>query len=247
MVIPTYNEKDALPLILDRVRSAVPNAEILVVDDKSPDGTGEIAQLRSETDDHIHVMHRLGKEGLGAAYLAGFAWGLQNGFDVLVEMDADGSHQPEELPKLLAALDTADLVLGSRWVEGGGTRNWSKGREILSRGGNTYTRIMLGIKIFDSTGGYRVFRANTLRALDLNEVASQGYCFQVDLAWRAKQRGFRVVEVPITFVEREVGTSKMSRRIVTEALWRVTVWGIQSRVRNTAGLVTGRGKSSDVH
>lgn len=247
VVIPTYNEKDALPLILDRVRSAVPNAEILVVDDKSPDGTGEIAQLRSETDDHIHVMHRLGKEGLGAAYLAGFAWGLQNGFDVLVEMDADGSHQPEELPKLLAALDTADLVLGSRWVEGGGTRNWSKGREILSRGGNTYTRIMLGIKIFDSTGGYRVFRANTLRALDLNEVASQGYCFQVDLAWRAKQRGFRVVEVPITFVEREVGTSKMSRKIVTEALWRVTVWGIQSRVRNTASLVTGQGKSPDVH
>lgn len=243
VVIPTYNEKDALPLILDRVRSAVPNAEILVVDDKSPDGTGRIAQLRSEADEHIHVMHRLGKDGLGAAYLAGFAWGLQNGFDVLVEMDADGSHQPEELPTLLSALESADLVLGSRWVLGGGTQNWSRGREVLSRGGNTYTRFMLGIDICDSTGGYRAFRANTLRSLNLNEVASQGYCFQVDLAWRAKQRGLVVREVPITFVEREVGNSKMSRKIVTEALWRVTVWGIQNRARNTASLLTGRRKS----
>lgn len=231
VIVPTYNEIEALPIILDRIRDSVPEAEILVVDDNSPDGTGELAQQRSDTDSHIHVMHRLGKDGLGAAYLAGFAWGLQNGFDVLVEMDADGSHQPEQLPTLLSALSNADLVLGSRWVQGGGTQNWSRGREVLSRGGNTYTRLMLGIDIFDATGGYRAFRSTTLRALDLNEVASQGYCFQVDLAWRAKQKGLTVVEVPITFVEREIGTSKMSRKIVTEALWRVTVWGAERKVR----------------
>lgn len=243
VVIPTYNEKDALPTILDRVRKSVPCAEILVVDDRSPDGTGEIAQKRSEIDRQIHVMHRLGKGGLGAAYLAGFAWGLQNGFEVLVEMDADGSHQPEELPKLLKELESSDVVLGSRWIEGGGTQNWSKGREALSRGGNRYARFMLAMNIYDSTGGYRAFKATTLRSLDLNEVASQGYCFQVDLAWRAMQRGFTLKEVPITFVEREVGTSKMSRRIVTEALWRVTLWGIQSRTRNLTNIVTGRKES----
>ncbi|MCF8530553.1 MAG: polyprenol monophosphomannose synthase [Candidatus Nanopelagicales bacterium] len=236
VIIPTYNEMDALPRILDRVRASVPLAEILVVDDNSPDGTGDLAHQRSESDPQVHVMHRLGKDGLGAAYLSGFAWGLQNGFDVIVEMDADGSHQPEQLPALLDALCDADLVLGSRWVAGGGTQNWSKGREVLSRGGNTYTRVMLGIDIHDATGGYRAFRATTLRALDLNEVASQGYCFQVDLAWRATQRGLRVTEVPITFVEREVGTSKMSRKIVTEALWRVTVWGTQRRLRQVGSL-----------
>ena len=175
-------------------------------------------------------MHRLGKEGLGAAYLAGFSWALQNSFDVVVEMDADGSHQPEQLPRLLAALRGADLVLGSRWIAGGGTENWSKGREILSRGGNFYTRTMLGVPLHDATGGYRAFRADTLRKLDLHDVASQGYCFQVDLAWRAVQRGLVVTEVPITFVERAAGTSKMSQRIVVEALWRVTVWGFDDRV-----------------
>lgn len=230
VIIPTYNELESLPIILGRVRKSVPHAEILIVDDNSPDGTGELADSLSAADNNIHVMHRLSKDGLGAAYLSGFAWGLQQGFDVLVEMDADGSHQPEQLPQLLEALVNADLVLGSRWVDGGGTENWSRGREILSRGGNTYTRIMLGIDIHDSTGGYRAFRAETLRKLDLSQVASQGYCFQVDLAWRASQRGMVVKEVPITFVERQVGTSKMSRRIVTEALWRVTVWGAKRRL-----------------
>jgi dolichol-phosphate mannosyltransferase len=230
VIIPTYNELQSLPIILGRVRMSVPNAEILIVDDSSPDGTGELADSLSAADHHIHVMHRLSKDGLGAAYLSGFAWGLQQGFDVIVEMDADGSHQPEQLPQLLEALVNADLVLGSRWVDGGGTENWSRGREILSRGGNTYTRVMLGIDINDATGGYRVFRAETLRNLDLAEVSSQGYCFQVDLAWRASQRGMVIKEVPITFVEREVGTSKMSRRIVTEALWRVTVWGAERRL-----------------
>jgi dolichol-phosphate mannosyltransferase len=240
VVIPTFNEIDSLPVILKRVRAAVPEAEILVVDDNSPDGTGDIAQALSETDDHIHVMHRLGKDGLGAAYLSGFAWGLQNSFDVLVEMDADGSHQPEQLPEILNALVDCDLVLGSRWVDGGGTQNWSRSREVLSRGGNTYTRFMLGLDIYDSTGGYRAFKADTLRSLDLNEVASQGYCFQVDLAWRAAQRGLIIREVPITFVEREIGVSKMSRRIVTEALWRVTLWGIGRRSRQIQGFFRGR-------
>jgi dolichol-phosphate mannosyltransferase len=243
VIIPTYNEREALPRILERVRASVPEAEILVVDDNSPDGTGEIAQQWHETDQQIHVMHRLAKNGLGAAYLSGFAWGLQNGFDVLVEMDADGSHQPEQLPNLLEALKTADLVLGSRWIDGGGTENWSKGREVLSRGGNTYTRLMLGINIFDATGGYRAFKADTLRALDLNEVASQGYCFQVDLAWRAQQRGLVITEVPITFVEREIGTSKMSQKIVTEALWRVTVWGAQRKINQAKRLLNTRSRT----
>ena len=231
VIIPTYNELDALPLILSRVQNSVPTVEILIVDDNSPDGTGGIADQWVSENPGIHVMHRLGKGGLGAAYLAGFAWGLQQGFDVLVEMDADGSHQPEQLPSLLAALEYSDLVLGSRWVKGGGTENWSKNRELLSKGGNYYTKVMLGIDIDDSTGGYRAFKASVLRSLDLHEVASQGYCFQVDLAWRAKQRGFVVTEVPITFVEREVGSSKMSRKIVTEALWRVTVWGVDRRAK----------------
>ncbi|MEI8260104.1 MAG: polyprenol monophosphomannose synthase, partial [Actinomycetes bacterium] len=219
VIIPTYNERDALPLIIARVRASVPEADILVADDNSPDGTGAIADQLAAGDDHVKVMHRLGKEGLGAAYLAGFAWALQEGYDVVCEMDADGSHQPEQLPRLLEALHTSDLVLGSRWVAGGATENWPKSRQMISRGGSFYTRVMLGVPLRDVTGGYRAFRADTLRALDLHEVASQGYCFQIDLAWRALQRGLRVTEVPITFVERTVGSSKMSRKIVVEALW----------------------------
>ena len=230
VIVPTYNEKTTLPSILERIRGAVPHADVLIVDDNSPDGTGRIADEWASQDQSIHVMHRLGKEGLGAAYLSGFAWGLQQGFDILVEMDADGSHQPEQLPTLLAALDGADVVLGSRWIAGGGTVNWPTSRQLLSKGGNAYTRAMLGVPIYDATGGYRVFRASTLRQLDLHEVASQGYCFQVDLAWRAVRRGLVVREVPITFVERTSGTSKMSQKIVVEALWRVTVWGIDERI-----------------
>ena len=230
VIIPTFNERESLAAIVGRVRSSVPEVEILIIDDNSPDGTGAIADELAAAEPKVQVMHRLGKEGLGAAYLAGFSWALQNSFDVVVEMDADGSHQPEQLPRLLAALRGADLVLGSRWIAGGGTENWSKGREILSRGGNFYTRTMLGVPLHDATGGYRAFRADTLRKLDLHDVASQGYCFQVDLAWRAVQRGLVVTEVPITFVERAAGTSKMSQRIVFEALWRVTVWGFDDRV-----------------
>ncbi len=240
VIVPTYNERDALPLIVERIRAAVPEADILVADDNSPDGTGAIADSLAEADGHVQVMHRHGKEGLGAAYIAGFTWGLQNGYDVLVEMDADGSHQPEQLPRLLDALRGADLVLGSRWIAGGGTENWSRGREVLSRGGNVYTRVMLGVPIHDATGGYRAFRADTLRRLDLHTVASQGYCFQVDLAWRTVQRGMTVKEVPITFVERSVGDSKMSKAIVAEALLRVTQWGAQERAKSLKRLLAGK-------
>ena len=230
VIIPTYNEAENIEPIVGRVRSATPEVDILIADDNSPDGTGQIADRLATADDHVHVLHREGKQGLGAAYLAGFAWGTEREYDVLVEMDADGSHQPEELPRLLHALADADLVLGSRWVPGGRVRNWPRSREILSRGGNTYTRLALGIPLRDVTGGYRAFRRSTLKGIDLHAVASQGYCFQVDLAWRALQRGFRVVEIPITFVERERGASKMSREIVAEALWRVTVWGARHRL-----------------
>lgn len=235
VIIPTYNEADNLPVIVGRVRSAVPQADILVADDNSPDGTGAIADRLSRSDDHVHVLHRAGKEGLGKAYLAGFDWGLARGYDVLVEMDADGSHQPEELPRLLDALRHADLVLGSRWVPGGSVVNWPTSRKALSRGGSLYTRIALGIRTRDATGGYRAFRAETLRDLDLGTVESNGYCFQVDLLWRALQRGKVVREVPITFVEREVGTSKMSQRIVVEALTKVGAWGARERWRQIAG------------
>ncbi len=244
VIIPTFNELSTLPVIVRRVRTSVPAAHILIADDNSPDGTGRLADELAADDGNVHVMHRLGKEGLGAAYLAGFAWALQAGYDVVVEMDADGSHQPEQLPRLLDALRGADLVLGSRWVPGGRTENWPKSRQLISRGGTAYTRVMLGVPIHDATGGYRAFRAQTLRKLDLHEVASQGYCFQIDLAWRAVQRGMRVVEVPITFVERTSGTSKMSRRIVAEALWRVTVWGVDDKVTRVRRRASARRSSS---
>lgn len=236
VIIPTYNEAENVVPIVRRVRAAVPEAEILVADDNSPDGTGKLADELSAADAAVHVMHRKGKEGLGAAYLAGFRWGIDHGFDVLVEMDADGSHQPEELPRLLTALKSADLVLGSRWIPGGRVVNWPKSREYISRGGSTYSRLMLGVTLRDVTGGYRAFRKETLLGLGMDDVASAGYCFQVDLAWRAVKAGFHVIEVPITFVERERGDSKMSRNIVAEAFLRVTAWGVSSR----AGQLTGR-------
>ncbi|MEU9128222.1 polyprenol monophosphomannose synthase [Kitasatospora sp. NPDC048540] len=230
VIIPTYNEAENVERIVSRVREAVPEVHVLVADDNSPDGTGELADKMAAEDGNVHVMHRKGKEGLGAAYLAGFDWGIDHGYDVLVEMDADGSHQPEELHRLLTALRGADLVLGSRWVPGGAVVNWPKSRLMLSRGGSLYSRLMLDVPIKDVTGGYRAFRKETLLGLGMDQVASQGYCFQVDLAWRAIKSGFKVAEVPITFVEREHGASKMSRNIVVEALWRVTAWGVKARV-----------------
>ncbi|TAK69677.1 MAG: polyprenol monophosphomannose synthase [Actinomycetota bacterium] len=232
VVIPTYDERDSLDPILDRVRDALPDGDVLVVDDNSPDGTGALADQRAASDERIHVLHRPSKQGLGAAYLDGFGWALDHGYDVIVEMDADGSHPADRLPALVDALRTADLALGSRYVPGGRVENWSKVREVISRGGNLYTRVALGLPLQDATGGFRAFRASTLKALDLGTVASQGYCFQVDLARRALARGLTVVEVPITFVERAAGTSKMSRQILVEALWRVTVWGAQERLES---------------
>lgn len=235
VIIPTYNESESLPGVIARVRTCVPDADILVADDNSPDGTGRIADAIAMLDPHVQVLHRPGKEGLGKAYLAGFGWGLERGYDVLVEMDADGSHRPEELPRLLAEIEHADVVLGSRWVPGGSVVNWPASRRILSRGGSLYTRLALGIPTRDATGGYRAYRASALRALDLATVDSNGYCFQIDLLWRALQRGMVVREVPITFVEREAGTSKMSGRIVREALVNVARWGVAHRVRQVSG------------
>ncbi|BFV57688.1 polyprenol monophosphomannose synthase [Kitasatospora sp. CMC57] len=235
VIIPTYNEAENVELITARVRAAVPEAHVLVADDNSPDGTGDLADKLAAADDHVHVLHRRGKEGLGAAYLAGFRWGLDQGYQVLVEMDADGSHRPEELPRLLTALRTADLVLGSRWVPGGEVVNWPRSRLLLSRGGSLYSRLMLDVPIRDVTGGYRAFRRETLEGLGMDQVASAGYCFQVDLAWRTVKAGFKVAEVPITFVERELGASKMSRSIVVEALWRVTAWGLTARLDKLRG------------
>jgi len=231
VVIPTYNEADNIRMITDRVRAAVPVVDILVADDNSPDGTGGIADELALSDDHIFVLHRAGKEGLGAAYKAGFAWAKDKGYDAVVEMDADGSHAPEELHTLLDALRDNDAVLGTRYIPGGSVHNWPVHRLLLSRGGNIYIRMALGMPFRDATGGYRAYRMKTLDAIDIESVSSQGYCFQVDLAWRAYQRGDRVVEVPIRFTERERGASKMSSSIVREALWRVTVWGVQARTK----------------
>ncbi|HXP57140.1 MAG TPA: polyprenol monophosphomannose synthase [Streptosporangiaceae bacterium] len=230
VVMPTYEERQNLESIAARLRSAVPDADLLVVDDNSPDGTGDLADKLSEADSHIQVLHRTDKAGLGPAYIAGFRWALEHGYDAVVEMDADGSHQPEQLPVLLAALDDADGVIGSRWVPGGQLENWPRNREVLSRAANVYTRIVLGLKIKDATGGYRAYRASALRAISLDTVESAGYCFQIDLTLRMVQAGLRIVEVPITFVERERGASKMSRAIIGEAFLRVAQWGVTTRL-----------------
>jgi dolichol-phosphate mannosyltransferase len=229
--IPTYDEAESLPEVITGVRRHVPNASILVADDDSPDGTGAIADGIAAADDHVHVLHRTAKAGLGAAYLAAFAWGLERGYDVLVEMDADGSHRPEDLPAILGALHDADLVLGTRWMPGGRTLNWPRQRQWLSKGGNWYARRMLGVPLRDITGGFRAYRAETLRSIDLPSVRSEGYCFQIELALRTAEAGFVVREVPITFVERRLGASKMSRAIVLEAMRRVTRWGLERHGR----------------
>jgi dolichol-phosphate mannosyltransferase len=228
-IIPTYNEIESLPRTLDRLRVAVPESDVLVVDDASPDGTGRWADEAAASDPQVNVLHRTQKNGLGGAYIAGFRWGLERGYDVLVEMDADGSHQPEQLPRLLEAVDRADLVIGSRRVPGGKMVNWPAHRKLISACGSLYPRIMLGLNLTDVTAGYRAYRADTLRAIDLDDVQSKGYGFQVDMTFRTARLGRRIVEVPITFVEREYGESKMSGNIVTEAISSVTKWGLQAR------------------
>jgi len=239
VIVPTYNERDNLTPITDRVFASVESADVLVVDDSSPDGTGELADELATQQPRLHVLHRPGKAGLGAAYIAGFTWGIEAGYDVLVEMDADGSHAPEQLPRLLAALEGADLVLGSRWVPGGEVLDWPKSRWLVSRAGNLYTRLALGANLRDITGGYRAYRRELLEQIDYLSVDSQGYCFQIDLAWRALRAGFRVVEVPITFAERQIGESKMSGSIVREALLRVTQWGAEYRLAEARSVWDG--------
>lgn len=229
VVIPTYNERENLEPIVKRLHAVLTKAHVLVVDDGSPDGTGDLADSMAGSDDRVHVLHRTEKAGIGPAYVAGFEWGLAKDFAVLVEMDADGSHAPEDLPRMLDALDDADLVIGSRYVAGGRVVNWAKRREFLSRGANLYCKVVMGAKINDITAGYRAYRREVLEKIKLANVASQGYCFQIDLAWRTVEAGFTVVEVPITFTEREQGESKMSGDIVREALVRVTKWGLRRR------------------
>lgn len=237
IVMPTYNERQNLEIMAGRIRESTPEADLLVVDDNSPDGTGDLADKLAEADPRVHVMHRTEKAGLGRAYVAGFTWALDQGYDVIVEMDADGSHRPEDLPKLLTALagspgnTGADAVIGSRYVPGGTVVNWPKSREFLSRGANIYNRIMLGVSIKDATGGFRAYKAATLRALDLHNIESAGYCFQIDMTLRVLQAGLKLTEVPITFVERERGASKMSNAVIREAFFRVAQWGIAARLR----------------
>ncbi len=236
MVIPTYNEADNLAGVVARLHASVPEAHVLVVDDDSPDGTGELADRLAGADPRIRVLHRRVKEGLGAAYIAGFRIALEQGYDVIGEMDADGSHQPEQLPRLLAELDRgADLVIGSRWVSGGSVLNWAWHRRALSVGGNLYTRLLLGMEVRDATAGFRLFRASMLRRIDLDGVQSVGYVFQVDLAYRTIRAGGRVVEVPIEFVERVRGESKMTVDVARESLFRITRWGLAERIARHRG------------
>ncbi|MHA7984600.1 polyprenol monophosphomannose synthase [Rathayibacter sp. CAU 1779] len=228
VIIPTYNEAQNIAWIVGRLRSAVPGASVLIVDDSSPDGTGDVADGLAAADPAVNVLHRAGKEGLGAAYREGMRWALGRGHDVIVEMDADGSHRPEDLPAMLAALSKADVIVGSRWVPGGGVIGWPFYRKAISRCGSAYARFALGVPVRDMTGGYRAFTAEALQRIDLDAVLSQGYCFQIDMLWHAQVAKLRIREVPITFPERERGDSKMSGAIVLEAMLRVTGWAIGS-------------------
>jgi dolichol-phosphate mannosyltransferase len=225
IVIPTYNERENLPRLLDAVHAALPTAEVLIVDDNSPDGTGALADAHAAEHPHVHVMHREGKQGLGTAYLAGFRWALAREYSHIFEMDADFSHPPDRLQALLEATETADFALGSRWVRGGGTEGWPLKRRLLSRGGSLYARTVLGVGVRDLTGGFKCFRRKVLETIDLDGVQTVGYGFQIELTWRALEAGFEVVEIPITFVDRVAGKSKMSGSIVMEALG--VVWKLR--------------------
>ena len=228
IVVPTYNERDNVRGIAERLLAALPGTELLFVDDNSPDGTGGVLDELAAGQPRVHVMHRAGKLGLGTAYIEGFGWGLARGFDYLFEMDADGSHDPKYLPQMLAlAEDGADVVVGSRYVPGGGTENWGIGRKLLSRGGSLYARTVLGVELRDVTAGFIAWRRAALEAIDLSTITSNGYSFQIEMKYRAVQKHLRVVETPIVFVDRRVGQSKMSRAIFIEALLKV--WGLRFR------------------
>lgn len=234
VVTPTYDEAGSIAATVAAVLAATPEAHVLVVDDASPDCTGEIADRLAAADPRITVLHRAGKEGLGRAYVAGFDVALARGYDVIVEMDADGSHPASALPSLLAALatdPTTGLAIGSRYVPGGGLADWAAGRRLLSRAGNAYARALLRLRVRDVTAGYRAYRAEVLRGMPLHEIDSRGYCFQIDMTLRTLDAGWGVVERPIEFRERTAGRSKMSRAIVVEAMLRVTVWGVGRALR----------------
>jgi dolichol-phosphate mannosyltransferase len=229
VVMPTYNEAENVGPLTDRLRRAVPALDVLIADDNSPDGTGVVADRLAARDGHVHVLHRPGKQGLGAAYAAGFGWAREHGYGAVVEMDADGSHRPEDLPRLLDEARRSDVVIGSRWAPGGRAVGLPWRRRLLSRAGNLYARLALGIPVRDATGGYRVYRMPALDRLDVGSVSSQGFVFQVELCRRAQRAGCRTAEVPITFAERERGSSKMSLLIIAEALLRITTWAVQDR------------------
>ena len=226
VLVPTYQELHTLPSIIHRIFENIPNIDVLVIDDNSPDGTGKLADELSQKYSNLKVLHRSQKNGLGSAYVDGFKASLDD-YEVLVEMDADGSHDPQDLKRILEEIPNYDCVLGSRWVPGGKVVNWPLSRQILSRGGNLYARKMLGFDIGDSTGGFRAYKTSALRNIDLNLIDSQGYCFQVDMVRRLVSQGLKIKEVPITFTERTIGTSKMSRNIVLEAFVKIGIWGIK--------------------
>ncbi len=232
VVMPTYNERENIERIVPRVLEADARIEVLVVDDASPDGTGEVVDALAEVEPRVHVLHRAGKEGLGTAYLAGFAWGIDRNFKLLFEMDADFSHRPEDLPAFIERARDADLVVGSRYVDGRVTVvNWPLSRLLISIFGSWYARTITRLPVRDATGGFNCFRREVLEALDLSRVHSNGYSFQIEIKLRAWRKGFRVVEIPIVFTERDSGESKMSKRIVREAIWKV--W--QLRFQDLAG------------
>jgi dolichol-phosphate mannosyltransferase len=237
VIVPTYDEAENVHEIVGRVLDVVPEAHVLVVDDGSPDGTGDIVAAMAADDERVHLLRRAGKLGLGTAYVAGFRWGLERQFDLLVEMDADGSHPADRLPAMIEAVAGADpaqdvlLAIGSRWVADGSVVDWPKHRELLSRGGNAYARAMLGLDVHDITAGFRVYRADAIARMDLDSVDSKGYCFQVDMTLRVHDLGGSIVEVPIQFRDRVRGVSKMSQAIVVEAMLRTTQWGLQRRFR----------------
>ena len=240
VIIPTFNERENLPLISARLMRAIPEVDLLVVDDNSPDGTGEVADELAADNPRIHAVHRTAKEGLLAAYVEGFTWGLDRGYQVICQMDAAGSHAPEDLPKLLQEIERgADLVIGSRYVPGGKVVNWPKKRYVLSKGGNLYIGLMLGGGLTDMTAGYRAFKREVLEALDFDELSSAGYIFQTDIARRVLRMGFDVREVPITFTERELGESKLDGSFVGDSLTVVTEWGLKHRGKQVLSFAEG--------
>jgi dolichol-phosphate mannosyltransferase len=232
VIVPTFNELESAPRLISRVCELIPDVHILVVDDGSPDGTADVVESMAQGQlvGRIHVMRRKEKSGLGAAYLAGFSWGIEHGYETLIEMDADGSHRPEDLVNLIKisrANPSLDLIIGSRWVKGGAVRNWAKSRELLSRAANKYAKLMLHVGVNDVTAGFRVYKTSIIERIDFSTVLSQGYCFQIEMTRKVLSLNGKIKEVPITFIEREFGVSKMNMKIVIEAMVRVTLWGLR--------------------